>query len=50
MNVSKVIILLTFVISSDDMYRARQIVLRIPICPVTFMADITSVGTNLWFN
>lgn len=50
MNVSEVIIPLTFVISSDDMYRARQIVLRIMICPVTFVADITSVRANLRFN
>lgn len=45
MNATEVIILLTFVISSDDMY--RQIVLRTMICPATLTDDITSVGANL---
>lgn len=45
MNVTEVIILLTFVISSDDMY--RKIILRTLICSVTFMADITLVGLIL---
>jgi len=36
--VTDVIILLTFVISSDDMY--RQIILRTVICPITLIITV----------
>lgn len=48
MNVTEVIILLTFVISSDGMY--GQIILRTVICLITFMADITAEANLKQFN